>query len=76
VIKSERPHGYARYKLDNCRCYTCAQAVADLYDRLSMTPSTGPYARPGPRDGPEARVAAAAGLGRRTARRAGREGAA
>lgn len=23
-----RPHGYARYKLDGCRCYTCAYAVS------------------------------------------------
>jgi transcriptional regulator with XRE-family HTH domain len=23
-----RPHGYARYKLDNCRCYQCAAAVS------------------------------------------------
>lgn len=25
---AERPHGYARYKLDGCRCYTCAYAVS------------------------------------------------
>jgi hypothetical protein len=24
-----RPHGYARYRLDGCRCYTCAAAVSD-----------------------------------------------
>ncbi|HEX6938422.1 MAG TPA: hypothetical protein VF158_03355 [Longimicrobiales bacterium] len=24
-----RPHGYARYKLDGCRCYTCALAVSE-----------------------------------------------
>lgn len=24
----ERPHGYARYKCDGCRCYTCAFAVS------------------------------------------------
>ncbi|MEU0691946.1 hypothetical protein [Streptomyces uncialis] len=23
-----RPHGYARYKLDGCRCYTCGYAVS------------------------------------------------
>lgn len=23
-----RPHGYARYKLDGCRCYTCAAAAS------------------------------------------------
>lgn len=25
---SSRPHGYARYKLDGCRCYTCGYAVS------------------------------------------------
>lgn len=27
-----RPHGYARYKLDGCRCYTCGFAVAQYND--------------------------------------------
>jgi hypothetical protein len=25
---TDRPHGYARYKLDNCRCYVCAAACS------------------------------------------------
>lgn len=29
---SDRPHGYARYKLDGCRCYTCGWAVASYND--------------------------------------------
>ncbi|MEU4558610.1 hypothetical protein AB0F72_09470 [Actinoplanes sp. NPDC023936] len=29
---STRPHGYARYRLDGCRCLTCAVAVS-TYDR-------------------------------------------
>jgi hypothetical protein len=29
---AERPHGYARYKLDGCRCYTCGWAVAQYND--------------------------------------------
>jgi hypothetical protein len=29
---TERPHGYARYKLDGCRCYTCGWAVAQYND--------------------------------------------
>ncbi|NDZ63601.1 hypothetical protein [Streptomyces cyaneofuscatus] len=29
---SEREHGYARYKLDGCRCYTCGWAVAQYND--------------------------------------------
>jgi len=28
----DRPHGYARYKLDGCRCYTCGFAVAQYRD--------------------------------------------
>lgn len=28
---TQRPHGYARYKLDNCRCYVCGYAVS-LYE--------------------------------------------
>lgn len=30
---TERPHGYARYSLDGCRCYTCAWARAQYNDR-------------------------------------------
>lgn len=29
---STRPHGYARYKLDGCRCYVCGFAVAQYRD--------------------------------------------
>ncbi|WP_424891849.1 hypothetical protein [Streptomyces sp. XH2] len=29
---SDRPHGYPRYKLDGCRCYTCGWAVAQYND--------------------------------------------
>ena len=29
---SERPHGYARYKLNGCRCYVCGYAVAQYRD--------------------------------------------
>jgi transcriptional regulator with XRE-family HTH domain len=29
---ARRPHGYARYRLDGCRCYTCAWARSE-YDR-------------------------------------------
>jgi hypothetical protein len=47
VIKSERPHGYARYKLDNCRCYTrsppedrsnTAPIPTGMYDRARRRP--------------------------------------
>lgn len=29
----DRPHGYARYRLDGCRCYTCGYARAVYEDR-------------------------------------------
>jgi hypothetical protein len=28
TVDSNRDHGYARYKLDGCRCYTCSWAVS------------------------------------------------
>ncbi|MFF9568464.1 hypothetical protein [Streptomyces sp. NPDC014685] len=31
-MTSTRDHGYARYKLDGCRCYTCGWAVAQYND--------------------------------------------
>jgi hypothetical protein len=30
--QTDRPHGYARYKLDGCRCYTCGWSVAQYND--------------------------------------------
>jgi hypothetical protein len=30
--RPEREHGYARYKLDGCRCYTCGFANATYYE--------------------------------------------
>lgn len=32
ITSAERPHGYARYKLGSCRCYTCCFAVSE-YNR-------------------------------------------
>ncbi|MFB4320645.1 hypothetical protein [Actinomadura sp. 21ATH] len=32
MTAAARPHGYARYRLDGCRCYTCAAAV-HAYDQ-------------------------------------------
>jgi len=32
MTTNSRPHGYARYKLDGCRCYTCGWAVAQYRD--------------------------------------------
>jgi hypothetical protein len=33
TITTARPHGYAKYKLENCRCYVCAWAVSE-YSRV------------------------------------------
>jgi len=32
ITTAERPHGYARYKMDGCRCYPCCFAVSE-YER-------------------------------------------
>jgi hypothetical protein len=32
MTAATRPHGYARYKLDGCRCYVCGFAVAQYRD--------------------------------------------
>lgn len=38
---TERPHGYARYKLDGCRCYTCAWAVSEYTRRRAYEVAQG-----------------------------------
>lgn len=46
-----RPHGYARYKLDNCRCYVCAYACATYNDRRNEMIAAGtwePFTDAGP----------------------------
>lgn len=59
----ERPHGYARYKLDGCRCYTCGWAVSEYTRRRLEAVANGR----GPVDGDVLRVhlrsLAAAGMG-------------
>lgn len=45
----DRPHGYARYRLDGCRCYECSYAVAEYNDRRSRLIAYGrwqPYVDP------------------------------
>lgn len=47
---SERPHGYARYSLDGCRCYVCAWARAQYNDRRERLIRLGqwqPFVDPG-----------------------------
>lgn len=60
---SERPHGYARYSLDGCRCYTCAWARAQYNDRREKLIRLGqwrPFVDPAPA---LAHIAALRGVG-------------
>lgn len=67
-----RDHGYARYRLDGCRCYTCARAVSEYNaerDRLIAYGRWQPYVDAGPvRD--HVRLLMSAGIGRRAIMRA------
>lgn len=67
-----RDHGYARYRLDGCRCYTCARAVSEYNaerERLIAYGRWQPYVDAGPvRD--HVRLLMSAGIGRRTIVRA------
>ncbi|WP_050506943.1 hypothetical protein [Streptomyces rimosus] len=48
---SQRPHGYARYKLDGCRCYVCGYAVAQWRDAREQAVRRGqwqPYVNAAP----------------------------
>jgi hypothetical protein len=38
-----RPHGYARYRLDNCRCYTCAYARNRYDDNRTRAITAGTW---------------------------------
>lgn len=38
-----RPHGYARYKIDGCRCYTCAWAKAQYSDNIKTAKLAGTW---------------------------------
>ncbi len=40
---SERPHGYARYRLDGCRCYTCAVAVGQYNANRAKAMTAGTW---------------------------------
>lgn len=64
-IVSERPHGYARYKLDGCRCGTCRAAVSAYNRRNAMAVTAGtwcPYVDAGPARA-HVKAAQAAGIG-------------
>jgi transcriptional regulator with XRE-family HTH domain len=41
--QTQRPHGYARYRLDNCRCYTCAYAVSTYSERRHKAIAAGTW---------------------------------
>ncbi|MFE3126750.1 hypothetical protein ACFXHD_25380 [Streptomyces hydrogenans] len=40
---SDRPHGYARYKLDGCHCYTCAWAVSEYTHQRETAVKAGTW---------------------------------
>lgn len=40
---AERPHGYARYKLDGCRCYTCGWARAQYEENRQRAIAYGTW---------------------------------
>jgi hypothetical protein len=65
---STRPHGYARYRLDGCRCYTCAYARSVYDERRAKAITAGtwrPWADAGPvRD--HIRLLQSCGMGLRT----------
>lgn len=42
-MSAERPHGYARYKLDGCRCYTCGFSVSEYRDRVDHAKRRGTW---------------------------------
>lgn len=39
----EREHGYARYRLDGCRCYVCARARSEYDRRRTMAMTAGTW---------------------------------
>ncbi|MEU6597913.1 hypothetical protein [Streptomyces flaveolus] len=40
---SNRPHGYARYRLDGCRCYTCAWARSQYDENRTKALAAGTW---------------------------------
>ena len=40
---TDRPHGYARYRLDGCRCYICGYARAQYDDNRTRTIAYGTW---------------------------------
>ncbi|MGW1840812.1 hypothetical protein [Streptomyces sp. NPDC002067] len=40
---TSRPHGYARYRLDGCRCYTCGYARAEYDDNRNRALAYGTW---------------------------------
>lgn len=40
---STRPHGYARYRLDGCRCYTCAAARSQYDENRAKAITAGTW---------------------------------
>ncbi|MDG4798962.1 hypothetical protein [Micromonospora sp. WMMD980] len=43
ITTAGRPHGYARYKLDGCRCYTCCFDVSEYNRRRDKAIAAGTW---------------------------------
>lgn len=43
MTAAERPHGYARYKLDGCRCYTCGYAASEYRANVERRKAYGTW---------------------------------
>lgn len=43
MTTTERPHGYARYKLDGCRCYICGFAVSEYRANIERQKAYGTW---------------------------------
>ncbi|MGI5245070.1 hypothetical protein [Dactylosporangium sp. CA-139066] len=62
---TERPHGYARYKLEGCRCYTCAFAVSEYRINRQKRITAGTWRHDAEPVRVHLRSLAAAGIGAR-----------
>lgn len=64
-MSQPRPHGYARYKLDRCRCNTCGWAVAEYSRRRAAAIAAGTWRADADQVRAHLRKLMSAGMGRR-----------
>jgi hypothetical protein len=65
AVVAERPHGYARYKLDGCRCNVCGFAVSEYTRLRTKAIRTGTWRVDAEKVRAHVRSLMAAGMGRR-----------